>query len=137
MAGFSRPGAVSAALLVLTATGCADLFQQQAAPPAQAAAGPRNAPDDSDLWNLAPASADALAEVDLGALRTSPWSHSLMESSLSGDREEGRRLFGYDIFSESDRLLAVMSEAGGTPRTLTIVRGTFDAARVGAAFVAA
>ena len=78
-----------------------------------------------------------LAEVDLAALRASPWSRSLMESGLSGQREEGRRLFGYDIFSEAERLLAVMTEAGGAPRTLTIVRGTFDPARVGAAFVAA
>ena len=141
MAGFSRPRVVGpallATLLTLSATGCADLFQQQSPTGAQAAAGPRSAPDDSDLWNLAPASADALAEVDIAALRTSPWSHSLTESGLSGDREEGRRLFGYDIFTEADRLLAVMSEAGGTPRTLTIVRGSFDAARVGAAFVAA
>ncbi len=58
-------------------------------------------------------------------------------SGLSGHREEGRRLFGYDIFGEGERLLAVMTEAGGAPRTLTIVRGTFDAARVGAAFIAA
>jgi hypothetical protein len=124
--------------LVATATvgfGCADLFQQQpggAGSPAQA--GARTAPDDSDLWNLAPASADVLAEVDLAALRASPWSHSLTESGLSGQREEGRRLYGYDIFTEGERLLAVMSEAGGAPRTMTILRGTFDPARVGAAF---
>ncbi len=98
--------------------------------------GPRAAADDSDLWNLAPASSDALAEVDLGALRASPWSRALDQSGFSGQREEGRRLFGYDIFAEGERLLSVMTEAGGVPRTLTIVRGTFDPARVGAAFVA-
>jgi len=130
-----RLGAGACATLLLA--GCADFIQQQspAAPPGQL--GPRSAPDDGDLWNLAPASADALAEVDLAALRASPWSHALTESGLSGQREEGRRLFGYDIFGESERLLAVMTEAGGVPRTLTIVRGTFDPARVGAAFVAA
>ncbi len=123
---------------VLLAPGCADFMQQQQSPSTPAAqAGPRSAPDDSDLWNLAPASADVLAEVDLAALRASPWSHALTESGLSGQREEGRRLFGYDIFGESERLLAVMTEAGGVPRTLTIVRGTFDPARVGAAFIAA
>jgi hypothetical protein len=125
------------ALATLLLAGCADFLQQQSASTPAAQAGPRTAPDDSDLWNLAPASSDVLAEVDLAALRASPWSHSLTESGLSGQREEGRRLFGYDIFGESERLLAVMTEAGGVPRTLTIVRGTFDPARVGAAFIVA
>jgi hypothetical protein len=128
----------ASALLAAGALGCGDLFQQQpvAAGPG-APSGPRTAADDSDLWNLAPASSDVLAEVDLAALRASPWSRSLTESGLSGQREEGRKLYGYDIFGEGERLLAVMSEAGGTPRSITIVRGAFDPARVGAAFVAA
>jgi hypothetical protein len=125
------------ALATVLAAGCADLMQQQSPATPAAESGPRTAPDDSDLWNLAPASSDVLAEVDLAALRASPWSHALTESGLSGQREEGRRLFGYDIFGESERLLAVMTEAGGAPHTLTIVRGTFDPARVGAAFIAA
>jgi hypothetical protein len=125
------------AFATLLLAGCADFMQQQSPSTPAAPSGPRSAPDDSDLWNLAPASADVLAEVDLAALRASPWSHSLTESGLSGQREEGRRLFGYDIFGESERLLAVMTEAGGAPRTLTIVRGTFDPARIGAAFIAA
>ena len=132
-----RLGLFIGAFATLLAAGCADLMQQQSPSTPAAQSGPRSAPDDSDLWNLAPASADVLAEVDLAALRASPWSHSLTESGLSGQREAGRRLFGYDIFSESERLLAVMTEAGGVPRTLTIVRGTFDPARVGAAFIAA
>ena len=128
---------VVGAFAILLPPGCADFMQQQSPSTPAAQAGPLSAPDDGDLWNLAPASADVLAEVDLAALRASPWSHSLTESGLSGQREEGRRLFGYDIFGESERLLAVMTEAGGVPRTLTIVRGTFDPARVGAAFIAA
>jgi hypothetical protein len=128
---------LSGAFAPLLLAGCADFMQQQSPSTPAAQPGPRGAPDDSDLWNLAPASSDVLAEVDLGALRASPWSHALTESGLSGQREEGRRLFGYDIFGESDRLLAVMTESGGVQRTLTIVRGTFDPARVGAAFIAA
>jgi len=126
-----------AVLLAATASGCADLFQQQPAAGPASASGPRTAADDSDLWNLAPASSDVLAEVDLAALRASPWSRSLTASGLSGQREEGRKLYGYDVFGEGERLLAVMSEAGGTPRSITIVRGTFDPARVGTAFLAA
>jgi hypothetical protein len=113
------------------------MFQQQPVAGPAAPSGPRAAADDSDLWNLAPASSDVLAEVDLAALRASPWSRALTESGLSGQREEARHIFGYDIFAEGERLLAVMSEAGGTPRSMTIVRGTFDPARVGAAFMAA
>jgi hypothetical protein len=128
---------LAGAFAALLAPGCADLMPQQSPATPAAQSGPRTGPDDSDLWNLAPASADVLAEVDLAALRASPWSHSLTESGLSGQREEGRRLFGYDIFGESERVLAVMTEAGGVPRTLTIVRGTFDPARVAAAFIAA
>ncbi|HEY6477063.1 MAG TPA: hypothetical protein VI456_10810 [Polyangia bacterium] len=126
----------ASALLAAAALGCADMFQQQPAAGPAAASGPRTAADDSDLWNLAPASSDVLAEVDLAALRASPWSSSLTASGLSGQREEGRRLYGYDIFAEGERLLAVMSEAGGTPRSMTIVRGTFEPSRIGAAFVA-
>jgi hypothetical protein len=144
MSGSSRArafGLCVSALAAITGSaalpGCGDMFQQQAGPAAASAAGPRTAPDDSDLWNLAPASADLLAEVDLTALRASPWSRSLMASDVSGQREEGRRLYGYDVYSEADRLLEVMSEAGGTPHNLTIVRGTFDPARIGAAFTAA
>jgi hypothetical protein len=133
-----RSRLAGAVIVAATALGCGDLFQQQPLTGSPgAASGPRTAPDDGDLWNLAPASADVLAEVDLAALRASAWSRSLTESGLSGQREEGRRLFGYDIFGEGERLLTVMSEASGAPRSITIVRGKFDPARVGAAFVAA
>ncbi|HLK93239.1 MAG TPA: hypothetical protein VKZ18_25320 [Polyangia bacterium] len=135
----ARFAALAAAIIVgsVAPLGCADMFQREPGPATASTAGPRTAPDDSDLWNLAPASADLVAEVDLAALRASPWSKSLMASDVSGQREEGRRLYGYDVFSEADRLLEVVSEAGGTPHSLTIVRGTFDPARVGAAFTAA
>jgi hypothetical protein len=140
MAGRSRAFLAGVALATagfISISGCAEMFQQQAGGGAAAISGPRTAPDDSDLWNLAPASADVVAELDLAALRASPWSRALTESGVSGQRQEGRRLFGYDIFTEAERLVEVMTEAGGTPRNLTIVRGTFDPARVGAAFVAA
>ncbi|HVV52741.1 MAG TPA: hypothetical protein VHO06_23980 [Polyangia bacterium] len=129
--------AVALTLSAVAAAGCGDMFAQQPGAQTPASEGPRTAPDDSDLWNLAPASADAVAELDLAALRASPWSHALTESGLSGARDEGRRLYGYDVFTDAERLVMVMSEAGGTMRNLTIVRGTFDPARVAAAFLAA
>ncbi len=117
------------ALLAAAALGCAET------PPGPlATAGQRVAPDDSDLWNLAPAGADTLAEVDLAALRASPWTRALMQSDLSGQREQSRRTTGYDPFTDGDRLLAVAVETAGGTRELTILRGRFDASQVGSAF---
>lgn len=117
----------------LLATGCAETPLSGPAAPS----GPRAAADDSDLWNLAPSNADALADVDLAALRASPWSRSLTGKGFSSDRDESRRVFGIDLFAEGERMLTVGTETGGTPHTLTIVRGRFDAARIGAAFLMA
>jgi hypothetical protein len=96
--------------------------------------GPRTSADDSDLWNLAPSDVDALAEVDLTALRGSPWSQTLMQGNLEGDRDERRRRFGYDVFTEAERMLVASGEAAGGPNGLTIARGRFDATRVATAF---
>ncbi len=100
-------------------------------------AGPRTAPDDGDLWNVVPRDVDSLIDVDLAALRASPWSRSLMQGSLDGDREERRRQFGYDVFTEAERMLVAGAEAAGGTQTLTVARGRFDGERIGAAFVAA
>jgi hypothetical protein len=115
----------------LTWTGCAETTH------AVQARGPRTSADDGDLWNLAAADTDALADVDLAALRASPWSRSLMQGDLDGSREDRRRAFGYDVFTEADRMLVTGAEAAGATSTLTIARGRFDGERVGAAFLAA
>ena len=101
------------------------------------ARGPRSSADDSDLWNLIPGDSDAVADVDLAALRTSPWSRALMEGSLDGEREERRQRFGYDVFTEAERMLVAGAEAAGGTNTLTIARGRFDAQHVASAFLAA
>jgi len=103
------------------------------------ARGPRTSADDGDLWNLAPGDVESLADVDLAALRASPWSQALMQGNLDGDREERRRRFGYDVFTEADRMLVANAEGAGGPDALgalTLARGRFDAGRVGAAFQA-
>jgi hypothetical protein len=130
----SSPASRSApqALALLVLAGCAETGGGAVRPQ-----GPRSSADDSDLWNLIPGDTDALADVDLAALRASPWSTSLMQGDLDGDREERRRRFGYDIFTEAERMLVAGAEATGDPDTLTIARGRFDAERVAAAFMAA
>jgi hypothetical protein len=99
--------------------------------------GPRTGADDSDLWNLVAGDTDALADVDLTALRASAWSSALMQGSLDGEREERRQRFGYDVFTEAERMLVAGTEASGAPNTTTIARGRFDAGRVAGAFLAA
>jgi hypothetical protein len=99
--------------------------------------GPRTSADDGDLWNLATGDTDALADVDLAALRASPWSRSLMQGDLGGEREARQRAFGYDVFTEADRMLVTGAEAATGTSTLTVARGRFDGERVGAAFLAA
>lgn len=123
-----RVGALMLAL-TLVPIGCAESGGNAMHP-----RGPRTSADDSDLWNLTPGDVDALADVDLTALRGSPWSAALMQGNLEGDREERRRRFGYDVFTEAERMLVAGGEEGGGPNGLTIARGRFDGARVAAAF---
>src|SRR5215468_8707521 len=90
----------------LTLPGCAETIAGAPQP-----RGPRTAPDDSDAWNLTPGDTDAVADVDLAALRASPWSRSLMQGDLDGEREARQRRFGYDVFTEADRMLIASAEA--------------------------
>jgi hypothetical protein len=98
--------------------------------------GPRTGADDNDLWNLVPGDTDAVVDVDLAALRASPWSSALMQGDLDGDRDERRGRFGYDVFTEAERMLVAGTEVTGGPNALTIARGRFDAERIGSAFTA-
>jgi hypothetical protein len=116
------------------ALGCGDLPPP---PAATAAAAARTAPDDSDPWNLVPRGASSLADLDLAALRASPWSRTLVTGGFVEDREERQRLFGYDVFSDADRVVVVGADAAGGSTDAVVVVGRFDAARVGAAFAAA
>ena len=62
------------------------------------------------------ATSSALIDVDLAALRASPWSHALMRGrTLDGDREERRRRFGYDVFTEAERMIVAGAESTGGP----------------------
>jgi hypothetical protein len=101
---------------------------------AGAASGPRVGADDADLWNLVPVDADAIADVDLAALRASPWTSALLTGGFAGDREERIAHFGYDIFADADRMVVAGGETAGASRMLTVARGRFDPDRIGAAF---
>jgi hypothetical protein len=120
--------------------GAAALAACATTPPLAGPSGPvgRSAPDDSDLWNLVPPGAMSLADVDVVALRRSPWSGAVVTGSFSEDRQMRQRLFGYDVFNDVDRLVvAGTAQAGAADLSLTVARGRFDPQRVGAAFTAA
>jgi hypothetical protein len=127
-----RWAAVALGVSIVGAGSCAETEVS----PAAAVNSPRTAADDGDLWNLVPAGADALADVDLAALRASRWSSALVTGGFAADREQSRRAFGFDLFSEGDRVLIVSSETGAAPWRLTVVRGRFDGEHVGAAALA-
>jgi hypothetical protein len=113
--------------------GCAEL------PPApvSVAAAARTAPDDSDAWNLVPASAASLADLDLGKLRGSAWSSALVTGGFVEDREARLATFGFDVFNDADRMVVAAIDVSGQTRQMTIVVGRFEIARVAKAFATA
>jgi hypothetical protein len=132
--GATAARAVAAALAVsIAVVGCGDL----PTPPASTAAAARTAPDDSDAWNLVPATASSLADLNLAALRGSPWSRTLVTGGFVEDRDERLRAFGYDVFNDADRVVVAGFDDGGRASQTVVVAGRFDAARVGRAFIAA
>src|SRR4030095_10510060 len=65
----------------------------------------RTGPDDSDLWTLAPSGATAIADIDIAALGSSPWSSALVKGGVAEDVEQRKQRFGYDVFADVDRVL--------------------------------
>jgi hypothetical protein len=123
-----RSAALAGAALGLL--GCGELPP----PKASTAAAARTAPDDSDAWNLVPASAASLVDLDLAALRASPWSRALVTGGFVEDREERLRTFGYDVFNDVDRLVVAALDVEGQAQQVVVVLGRLDGARVARAF---
>jgi hypothetical protein len=121
-------------VLLTALLGCGDLPPPKAATVGTPAA--RTAPDDSDAWNLVPASAASLVDLDLAALRASPWARSLVTGGFVEDREERLRTFGYDVFNDVDRLVVAALDVEGQAQQVVVVVGRLDAARVARAFAA-
>jgi hypothetical protein len=134
----SATAAVALALapvLALAVTGgaCAD----SAPPPAASASQvPRSGPDDSDPWNLVPAGMAAVADLDLAALRGSPWSSSLLSHRPDATWPSLVPEMGYDVYTDVDRV--VMATAGSSEGNdqLIVAVGRFDEQKVVAAFAA-
>jgi hypothetical protein len=82
-----------------------------------------------------PASAASLVDLDLAALRASPWARSLVTGGFVEDREERLRTFGYDVFNDVDRLVVAALDVEGQAQQIVVVVGRLDAARVARAFM--
>jgi hypothetical protein len=115
------------------ASACGDLPPPRAV---NAGAAARTAPDDSDAWSLVPAGASSLVDLDLAALRASPWSSSLVTGGFAEDREARLRTFGYDVFGDADRLVVAGLDVAGQSQQVVVVLGRLDADRVARAFTA-
>jgi hypothetical protein len=115
------------------AAGCGDLPPP---PVATVQDGARTAPDDGDAWNLVPATASSLADLDLAALRASSWSRALVTGGFVEDREQRLRSFGYDVFNDADRMVVAALDASASAAQLVIIAGRFDVDRVARAFLA-
>jgi hypothetical protein len=124
---------VLVASLAISLAACGELPPP---PPANVAAA-RTAPDDSDAWNLVPATAASLADLDLARLRASQWSRALVAGGFVEDREARLQSFGFDVFNDADRMVVAAIDVTGQTRQITIVVGRFDIERVAAAFVGA
>lgn len=119
--------------LVLAFAGCG--WQEPASETAATAKqGPRDQPDDSDLSALVPAGLETVIEVDMEALRRSPWTAELLPDPDARLRERKTAALGYDGATDVDRIVYAVTSAGVDAPTLVIAQGRFQTANVEAAF---
>ena len=94
------------------ARGCWPAAPRRAAAAARRAGAAQRAPTTASCGTWSRATPTRVADVDLAALRASPWSERADAGSLDGEREERRRRFGYDVFTEAERMV-VAGDRGG------------------------
>lgn len=127
---FWRPGAF---LLLLAFAGCGwqEPLPENAASAKQV---PRDRPDDGDLSTLVPAGLETVIEVDMEALRRSPWTADLLPDPDARLRDRKAAALGYDGTADVDRIVYAVTSAGIDAPTLVIAQGRFQTANVEAAF---
>jgi hypothetical protein len=118
---------------VLLGTGCG---WQEPAPETAASSrqGPRERPDDSDLAALVPTGLETVIEVDMEALRRSPWTAELLPDPDARLRERKAAALGYDGATDVDRIVYAVTSAGIDAPTIVIAQGRFQMPTVEAAF---
>jgi hypothetical protein len=96
--------------------------------------GPRDHADDGDLASLVPVGVETLIEVDLAALRKSPWTQEALIDPDEKLRERKAVALGYDGTADVDRIVYAVTSAGSAAPTVVIAQGRFQIANVEAAF---
>ena len=124
---------VPGCLLLLLATGCG---WQEPGPENAASAkqGARDRPDDSDLSALVPAGLETVLEVDLEALRRSPWTAELLPDPDARLRERKTAALGYDGATDVDHIVYAVTSAGIDAPTIVIAQGRLQMPTIEAAF---
>jgi len=95
---------------------------------------PRDRPDDGDLSTLVPAGLETVIEVDLEALRRSPWTAELLPDPDARMRERKALALGYDGAADVDRIVYAVTSAGVDAPTLVIAQGRLKMPTIEAAF---
>jgi len=124
-------GAALSLILLLGLPGCG---WQEPAPETAAAAKQRDRPDDSELSALVPAGLETVIEVDMEALRRSPWTAELLPDPDARLRERKTIALGYDGAADIDRIVYAVTSAGIDAPTLVIAQGRFRTPNIEAAF---
>jgi hypothetical protein len=112
--------------------GCASWTEPASA--ADAAPSARDRPDDRDLAGLVPAGAETVIEMDLVALRRSPFTAEALVNPDARLRDRSAAALGYDADTDVDRMVYATGAAGADAPTLVIAQGRFQVANVEAAF---
>src|SRR3569832_2790715 len=130
-----RQGAIlGAALSLILLLGVAGCGWQEPAPETAAAAKQRDRPDDSELTALVPAGLETVIEVDMEALRRSPWTAELLPAPDARLRERKTIALGYAGAADIDRIVNAVTSAGVDAPTLVIALWCFRLSNIEAAF---
>jgi hypothetical protein len=116
------------------AAGCGFWQDPAIEAPAAAKQGPRDHADDRDLAALVPAGVETVIEVDMAALRRSPWTAEALVNPDERLRERKSVALGYDTTADVDRMVYAVTSAGSAAPTVVIAQGRFQVANVEAAF---
>ena len=121
---------LSSVILSVLGAGCSSWLAPAVVSSPQA----RDRPDDEDTAALVPAGVETVIDVDMAALRRSPWTAAVLETSDARAHVSKVEALGYDDLADLDRIFYAVTTAGADAPTLVVARGRFGAARVEDAF---
>lgn len=124
------------AAAAMAALGAACGFWQEPplASPAASKPEPPDHPDDRDVAALIPAGVETVIEVDVAALRRSPWTRLALANPDERLRDRKAAALGYDDTADVDRIVYAVTAAGSAAPTMVVAQGRFQTAAVAAAF---